>query len=224
MAVIFLISSINSLNAVPLKCVLIKHQECKIREAVVNNEYMTYPYSIKVNRCNGNCNNITIPYSRVCIPDVIKNITVKVCDLISWTNKTRQIKWHDSCKGVCRLDPIICNNKQKWNKNKCRCKCLTNKNCNDSRFDWNTNSCKCEYKKKEALLVEECEETTDNKTVSIKKYNKTVPIKENSSLDSCKPFVVSSILFLLVSVIITGPFIYYYVNSQSKRKLQTFYG
>ena len=125
----------------------------------------------------------------MCIPDVIKNISVKVFDLVSWTNKAKQIKWHDSCKCFCRLDPLICNNKQKWNKNKCRCECLKNKKCNDSRFNWNPNSCKCEYKKKGTLLVEECEEITDNKTVSVKKYNKTVPIKENSSLDSCKQFV-----------------------------------
>ena len=41
--------------------------------------------------------------------------------------KAKQIKWHGSSKCVCRLDPIICNNKQKWNENKCRCECLTNK-------------------------------------------------------------------------------------------------
>ena len=92
LGVIFLISSLNSLNAIPLKCVLMKNQECKIREVVVNNEYMTYPYSIKVNRCNGNCNNISNPYSRVCILDVIKNITVKLFSLISWTNKEKQTK------------------------------------------------------------------------------------------------------------------------------------
>ena len=62
-----------------------------------------------------------------------------------------------------------------------------------------------------------------NKTVPIKKYNKTVPIKESSSLDNCKPFAASSILFLLVSVIAVGAFIYFYVNSQSKRKLQDYY-
>ena len=52
--------------------------------------------------------------------------------------------------------------------------------------------------------------------MSIKKYNKTVLIKENNSINSCKPFVASSILFLLISVIITGAFIYFYVNLQSK--------
>ena len=62
----------------------------------------------------------------------------------------------------------------------------------------------------------------ENKNMSIKKYNKTVSIKENTSLNSCKPFVASSILFLLVSVIVTGLFVYFYDNSQSKRKLQDY--
>ena len=130
---------------------------------------------------------------------------------------------------VCRLDIIICHNKQKWNKNKCRCECLLNKNC-DNNFVWNPSNCKCEYKKKAVpLLAEECEEIIDNKTllikenVSIKKYNKTVSITENISLDSCKPFVASSVLFLLVSVIFTGLFIHFFVNLQSKRKLQDYY-
>ena len=62
-----------------------------------------------------------------------------------------------------------------------------------------------------------------NKTLLVKKYNKTVLIKEKISLDSCKPFVISSFLFLLVNVIITDAFVYFYVNSHSKRKLQDYY-
>ena len=57
----------------------------------------------------------------------------------------------------------------------------------------------------------------------IKKYNKTASVKENISLDSYTPFVASPILFLLVSIIITGLFVYFYVNSQSKRKLRDYY-
>ena len=91
----FLVSNVNS-----LKCVLMKKQECKVREVIINSDYMLYPFSIKVNRCNGNCDNISNPYSRVCVPNVIKNITAKVFDLISWKNKTKQIKWHKSCKCV----------------------------------------------------------------------------------------------------------------------------
>ena len=83
-----------------------KNKECKVREVIINNDYMLYPFSIKVNRCNGNCNNISNPYSRACLPNVIRNITAKVFDLMSWKNKTKQIKWHESCVCVCRLDPI----------------------------------------------------------------------------------------------------------------------
>ena len=39
------------------------------------------------------------------------------------TNETRHTKWHESCKCICRLDKIICNNKQQWNEDKCRCEC-----------------------------------------------------------------------------------------------------
>ena len=35
-------------------------------------------------------NNISNPYSKVCVPKVIKNITAKVFDLMSWKNKIKQ--------------------------------------------------------------------------------------------------------------------------------------
>ena len=41
--------------------------------------------------------------------NIIKDITVKVFDLMSLKNKTKQIKLHQSSKYVCRLDPIVCN-------------------------------------------------------------------------------------------------------------------
>ena len=35
----------------------------------------------------------------------------------------RHIKWHETCKCICRLDKILCNSKQRWNEDKCRCEC-----------------------------------------------------------------------------------------------------
>ena len=46
-----------------------------------------YRFSIKVSKCRGNCNNINDPYSNICVPDVIKNLNVKVFNLISRTKK-----------------------------------------------------------------------------------------------------------------------------------------
>ena len=55
---------------------------------------MFYPFSIKVNKCNGNCNNINDPYARICVPDVIKDLNVKVFNLMTRTNETKFIQWH----------------------------------------------------------------------------------------------------------------------------------
>ena len=138
-----LISTVNS-----LKCNSLKNQECNVRKVIVDNQYMAYPYKIRVNRCAGSCNDINNPHSKVCIPEITKNVTVKMFDLIKLTNKTKQVIFHESCRCICRLDPIVYNNKQKWNKNKCRCECLINKNCDDD-FVWNISNCECEYKKKQ---------------------------------------------------------------------------
>ena len=84
-----------------LKCVLINNQECKIRLQIMNinrNEPSFYPYSVKTNKCGGSCNNINDPYAKLCVPDVVKNINVKVFNLISRSNEARRIKWHETCK------------------------------------------------------------------------------------------------------------------------------
>ena len=91
------------------------NQECKIRPEIINintNEPLFYPYSIKINRCKGSCNTISDLYTKICVPDQIKNTNVKVFNLMSRTIKIRHIKWHKTCKCKCRLDASICNNKQ----------------------------------------------------------------------------------------------------------------
>ena len=40
---------------------------------------------------------------------------------MSRTNETRYIEWHERCNYKCRLDASVCNNKQRWNDDKCRC-------------------------------------------------------------------------------------------------------
>ena len=46
------------------------------------------------------------------VPDVIKDLNVKVFNLMSRTNETRHVKWHEMLKCKCRLDASVCNNKQ----------------------------------------------------------------------------------------------------------------
>ena len=113
------LSNVNSLEYISMK-----NKECKVRPEIINinsNNPMFYPFSVKINRCSSNCNNINDPYAKICVPDTVKDLNVRVFNLMSRTNETRHIKWHETCKCICRLDKIICNSKQRWNKDKCRC-------------------------------------------------------------------------------------------------------
>ena len=75
-----------------LMCISMKNEECKVRPQIVTvntNEPVLFPFSIKTSKCSGSCNNINDPYAKMCIPDVIKNLNVKVFNLMSRTNETR---------------------------------------------------------------------------------------------------------------------------------------
>ena len=70
------------------------NQECRIRPEIINinsNEPIFYPYSIIVNKCSGSCNNINDPYSKLCVPDVVKNINVKTFNLMSITKMVMKL-------------------------------------------------------------------------------------------------------------------------------------
>ena len=76
----------GSLSCVnPLECVSVNNQECKIRPEVVNvnsNEPLFYPFSIKTSKYSGSRNNINDPYAKLCVPDVVKNLNIKVFNLM----------------------------------------------------------------------------------------------------------------------------------------------
>ena len=120
-AMMFLGCNISSVNS--LKCVSVNNQECKIGPEIINinsNEPLFYPYSIKINKSSVSCNNINDLYSKMCVPDVVKNMNAKVFYLMSRNNETRHIKLHETCKCKCRLDSSVRNNKQRRNNDKCR--------------------------------------------------------------------------------------------------------
>ena len=77
------------------------NQECKVRPEMINvnsNQPIFQPFCIKTSKCSGSCNNINDPYAKICVPDVVKDLNVKVFNLMSRTNETRHIKWHETCK------------------------------------------------------------------------------------------------------------------------------
>ena len=99
--------------------------------------------------CSGSCNSINNLYAKLCVSDVVKDLNVKVFNVMSMTNETMHIKWHETCKCKCKLDKSVCNNKQRWNENKCTCECkkLIDKGIYDKGFIWNPSNCECECDK-----------------------------------------------------------------------------
>ena len=170
----YYLPSENSLNAIPLNalpqsCISMSNQECKARSKIVNvnsNNPIFYPFSVKASKCSGNCNDINDPYAKICIPDVVKDLNIKVFNLMSRTNETRNIKCHKTCKCKCRLDAIVCNNRQRCNDDKCRCECkelidksVCDKSCDVGEY-LDYKNCTCN-KRLADKLVDECTETAD---------------------------------------------------------------
>ena len=75
----------------------------------------------------------------------MKNQECKIRPEIININKNNTTKWHEKCKCECRLDANACNNKQRWNEDKCRCECkeLIDKSVCDKGFIWNPSNCEC---------------------------------------------------------------------------------
>ena len=194
-----------------------------------------FPFSIKTSKCSDSCNNINESYAKLCVPDVIKNLNVKVFNLMSRTNETRHITWYEACKYKYRLDASACNNKQRWNENKCMCECkeLIDKGLCDKGFIWNPSNCECECdkscnigeyldhenckcrKKLVDNLIEECTENIDEVEITeITQY-------ENKS-SFCTLYIVLFWIFFKFSVINIGIgiyFIYYKYTSLNKKNL-----
>ena len=185
------------------------NQVCKTRPQVVNlngDEPVFVPFRIETSKCSGSCNNINYSYAKIYVPDVVKNLNVKVFNLMSRTNETEHVEWQETCKCECKFEANICNNKQRQNKDKCRCECkeLIDKRVCDKGFIWNRSNYECECDKgcdvgkyldyenckcREKLvapLIEECTETVDEV--------KTLVENENSY--KCSSCTVYTVLFL----------------------------
>ena len=68
------------------------NQEYKVRPQIVNvngDNPVFFIFSIKTSNCSSSCNNINNPLAKLCVPDVAKNLNVKVFSLVSATNETR---------------------------------------------------------------------------------------------------------------------------------------
>ena len=146
---------------------------------------------------------------------------------MSRTNEARHIEWHETCKCNRKLDPSVCNNKQRWNEDKFRCesKGLIDKGVCDEVFIWNTSNCECECdqfcdiaeyldyencectKKFVDKLIEECTENVKEEKIT----EMTFCENENKhKCSSCTLYVVLYSIVFTINVEIGTYFTYFY--------------
>ena len=225
--------AISLLKVKALECVSVINEKCMSRPKTVDlnkNEPMFYPYSIKVNKCSRDCNNINDPMAKLCVLNIVRDMNIKVFNLLSRINETRKIVLHETWKCVCRFTSAIYNDRQEWNENKCRCECkedLVSKLACDKRYMWNPSTCSCEcdrycetgqyldYKncvcRKKIIddLMEQCTSIVD---MDIK--NNTLSKKRDES--SSNIYFVLFIVFLVLFILFLVVFIYYWHKDNTK--------
>ena len=147
-----LISLFGIIKTKALECVSVTNQECMPRPKILDinegvGEALFYPYNVLVNKCSGSCNTLDNPMAKLCVPNIIKRVNMKVYNFLMRLNETRNVLWHESCKCICRLNSSVCNSKQIWNSNTCSCDCNEDfagiMSCNEG-YMWNPSTCACE--------------------------------------------------------------------------------
>ena len=84
-----------------LECVSVINQKCKPRPKILDvnegvGEALFYPYNVLVNKCSGSYNTLDNPMAKLCVPNIIKRINMKVYNFLMRFNETRNSLWHES--------------------------------------------------------------------------------------------------------------------------------
>ena len=91
----------------PIKCVSLNNKPCKARKTLIkinSDKALFYPFTVSANNCSGSCNTFDDSYSWICVRNKVKNLNLKVFNLMSGVNETRFIVQHESCNFECELN------------------------------------------------------------------------------------------------------------------------
>ena len=77
-------------------------------------EFHYYPFSVKLDKCVGNCNTLNYLFDKVCIPNKKEYLKLSVFNMITGINESKALTKHISCKCRCKFDG------KKFKPNQCR--------------------------------------------------------------------------------------------------------
>ena len=86
------ISLFSIIKTRSLEYVSLIHRKCMPRPKILDvnegvGEALFYPYNVLVNKCSGRCDTINNPMGKLCVPNIIKRINMKVYNFLMMLNK-----------------------------------------------------------------------------------------------------------------------------------------
>ena len=88
-----IISLFSIIKTKALECVSVINQKCMPRPQILDvnegvGEALLYPYNVQVKKCSGSCNTLDNPKEKLCVPNVIKGLNMKVYNFLAMLNET----------------------------------------------------------------------------------------------------------------------------------------
>ena len=168
------------------KCVSLSNQKCEIQPTFTNlhpnecsQEFHCYPFTVKSDKCVGNCNTLNGLSNKVCVPNKTKNLSLSVFIMITAINELKTLTRHVSRECKYKFDERKFNSNQWWNNDKCQCECKKHHTC-EKDYIWNPSTCICKNEKYLASIMDE------SVVIPNKAIEKTIPRNFTEKKASCK--------------------------------------
>ena len=82
-----LISLFSIIKTKSLECISVVNQKCTPKPKILDvnegvGEALFYPYHVLVNECSGSCNTLDDPMAKLCVPNIVKRVNMKVYNFL----------------------------------------------------------------------------------------------------------------------------------------------
>ena len=86
----------NLFKTKALECLSVINRESMSRPKTIDvnegvGEALFYPYNVLVNKYSGSCNTLDDPMAKLCVPNIIKRVNMKVYSFLMRLNETRNV-------------------------------------------------------------------------------------------------------------------------------------
>ena len=108
------------------KCLSLIDETCMVKSTVIDLNPVKlkyYRFMVSLDKCNGIGNSGNDFSTKICVQSKIKDINVKVINMITDRNEAKTMAKQISCDCKCKFNSKTCNSNQKWNNETCHCEC-----------------------------------------------------------------------------------------------------